>query len=168
MQRVPRQASRHVQGSRTTPILMSSMKKNRLSSGHLVVNIHNTQLSNLWWMTDSVSKGFGLAMRKGSSWWCQRPTINPYNISVKFQSGPLLKIRINMEEYQRHIMPEPLWAFLSLIWYWRVVHWAVTVVSNKSEKFSLKWELPTYSHPHSSTPLIWRKEGGRQAALILM
>ena len=43
-----------------------------------------------------------------------------------------------------------------------------TVVSYKSEIFSLKWQLPTCSHPHSSTPLFWRKEGAKQAVLISM
>ena len=43
-----------------------------------------------------------------------------------------------------------------------------TVVSYSSENFSLKWELPICSHPHSITPLFWRKEGAKQAALILM
>ena len=35
-------------------------------------------------------------------------------------------------------------------------------------EFFIKWERPTCSHPHSSTPLFWRKEGAKQAALILM
>ena len=43
-----------------------------------------------------------------------------------------------------------------------------TLVSYKSEIFSLKWELPTCSHPPSSTPLFPRKDGAKQAALILM
>jgi len=36
------------------------------------------------------------------------------------------------------------------------------VVSYQSEKFSLKWEFPTCSHPHSSTAL-FLKEGGSKA-----
>ena len=45
---------------------------------------------------------------------------------------------------------------------------ATTVVSYKCENFQLKWELPTCNHPPSSAPLFWRKEGTKQAALILM
>ena len=44
----------------------------------------------------------------------------------------------------------------------------LTVGSYKSDNFSLKWELPTCSHPPSSNPLFWRKEGAKQAALLLM
>ena len=38
----------------------------------------------------------------------------------------------------------------------------IIVVSYQSENFSLKWELPTCSHPHSSTP--GRREQSRQVS----
>ena len=47
-------------------------------------------------------------------------------------------------------------------------HSEPTVVTDKSDNFSFKLELPTCIHPPSITPLFLMKEGAKQVALILM
>ena len=73
-----------------------------------------------------------------------------------------------------HVSP-----FLRIKWWFRFLLEWVSILNGPSttcycsvllkwEFFLLKWELPTCSHPHSSTSLFWRKGGAKQAALILM
>ena len=60
-----------------------------------VSSMHHTQLSNLWWMPNSVSKGFDTAMKTGSSRRFKRYPTTYSECQVSF---PLLRIRKNQDK----------------------------------------------------------------------